>query len=58
MMVLIASLATMIAVLCSCTYINTKMGMPDDWWGEEITEAVIKQETGLDLDLTPASPES
>lgn len=49
--------ALAILLLPSCSYINQKMGLQDDNLGEEVIEAVIKTETGLDIDLTPASPE-
>lgn len=44
-------------MLCSCSAINTKLGLSDDNPIEEIGEAVIEAKTGLDIDLTPGSPE-
>ena len=44
-------------MLCSCSAINTKLGLADDNPIEEIGEAVIEAKTGLDIDLTPGSPE-
>ena len=43
--------------LLSCSYWNDYTGWEDDNAAEEVTEAVIKYETGLDIDLTPRSPE-
>jgi len=43
--------------MCSCGYVNQYLGIKDDNIGEEIAEEVIKKETGLDVDLTPGSPE-
>lgn len=44
-------------ILCSCSTINRQLGIEDDNPIEETVEEVIKSETGLDLDLTPDSPE-
>lgn len=41
-----------------CSWINEKLGQKDDWFGEEFLEDIIEMETGLKLDLTPASPEN
>lgn len=41
----------------ACQLINDKTGMKDDNIVEEITEAVIKSNTGIDIDLIPRSPE-
>ncbi len=43
--------------LCSCSWINSKMGLDDDNLLEEILEEVIKDRTGADIDLTPSSEE-
>jgi hypothetical protein len=43
--------------LVACSYWNDYAGWEDDNPAEEVTEAVIKYETGLDIDLTPRSPE-
>jgi hypothetical protein len=43
--------------LASCSTINEKLHLSDDNLGEEIIEDVIKQETGIDMDLTPNSKE-
>ncbi len=34
-----------------------RAGLEDDNIGEEIVEGVIQSKTGLDVDLTPLSPE-
>lgn len=41
----------------SCNYINQKLGLPDDNIAEELAEELIEQKTGLDIDLTPGTPE-
>ena len=46
-----------IITVAACSQINQKLGLPDDNLGEELIEAAIKIETGLDIDLTPDSPE-
>ena len=48
--------------LCSvfvggCSYINSKLGVSDDHPVEELFEQHIEEHTGLDLDITPDSPE-
>ena len=37
----------------SCSSFNAKLGVEDDWIGEEIMEGVIDHYTGFDIDLTP-----
>lgn len=44
--------------LTSCSYVNKKLGLEDDNVAEEMVEAVIDAKTGLNIDLTPASPEA
>jgi uncharacterized protein YceK len=44
-------------ILGGCSSINSYFGLEDDNPYEEATEAAIKWETGLDVDLTPSSPE-
>lgn len=44
-------------LLSSCDYINPRLGLSNDWWGEELTETGIKMKTGVDVDLSPQSPE-
>lgn len=50
-------LVSFAAFCCGCSYINKKLGLSDDNLGEEIVEEVIEMKTGLDIDLTPSSPE-
>ena len=40
-----------------CSYINKKLKLRDDNFGEEIIEGVIESQLGVDVDLTPESPE-
>lgn len=42
----------------SCTSLNKKFGLSDDNIIEEVAEDVIDREFGVQVDLTPASPES
>lgn len=44
-------------VLSACSEANRKLGVQDDNLVEEIVEEAIKGKTGLDIDLTPATPE-
>ena len=44
-------------LLTSCSWINMKLGLPDDNIGEELVEEVVQMKTGLDLDLTPSTLE-
>lgn len=53
--VMVAVWLTIFAV--GCSYVNKKMGYTDDWIGEEFLEEVIEVKTGIDIDLTPTSPE-
>lgn len=54
-------IALIILSLCilahGCQTLNDKTGMKDDNIIEESIEAVIKAETGIDMDLSPRSPE-
>lgn len=43
--------------LCACEPINRYFSLPDDNLIEESAEFAIKMETGLNVDLTPTSPE-
>lgn len=47
----------LLLLLASCSAINAKLGLTDDNPVEEIGEAIIEAKTGLDIDLTPGSPE-
>ena len=43
---------------CHCVeWLNDKLGMKDDNVVEESVEGVIEHYTGVDVDLTPRSPE-
>lgn len=44
-------------VLGGCQYLNYKIGLADDHPLEEMIEKKIADEIGLDIDLTPDSPE-
>jgi hypothetical protein len=44
-------------VLSGCSGVNRKLGIQDDNLAEEIVEEAIQAKTGLDIDLTPATPE-
>jgi len=46
-----------IAIGFGCTYINGKLGQPDDWVGEELMEEIVKSKTGIDIDFTPETIE-
>lgn len=46
-----------VSMLTGCSYFNKQLGLKDDNLAEEISEVVIKNYTGLDVDLTPESPE-
>lgn len=50
-------LALLPPILAGCSSINGYFSLPDDNAFEETTEAVIHYETGLDVDLTPETPE-
>lgn len=41
-----------------CSAVYAKYNLKDDNMAEEIVESVIEAKTGLDLDLTPNSPEN
>ena len=43
--------------LASCSKVNQKFGLSDDNIFEEMTEKAIEKKIGLDIDLTPSSPE-
>ena len=44
--------------LSSCSQINERLDLEDDNDIEEIVEFVIEYKTGLDVDLTPSTPEN
>lgn len=43
--------------IVGCTALNQRMRLEDDHAGEELIEQVIEAKTGMDLDLSPNSPE-
>ena len=51
------SLMFLVLIVASCSYVNEYLGLPDDNFAEEIAEEVIEAKTGMDIDLTPGSPE-
>ena len=53
--VVLVSLASL--GLCSCSYLNEKLGLQDDNIFEEHFEASVKSKYGFDLDFTPKTPE-
>lgn len=52
-----ALLLALFGILCSCSYVNQQLGLDDDNFGEELIEEAIELKTGLDIDLTPGTPE-
>lgn len=44
-------------LMVSCSYLNRKFSLQDDNLIEESVEAALQHHTGLDVDLTPESPE-
>ena len=62
MRILIMKLVIYILVMGSliggCSYLNQKVGLPDDNFLEELAEDHIEMETGLRIDLTPESKEN
>ena len=50
-------IAALILSLQSCSMINKNLGLSDDNIGEEIVEAVINEQLGVNLDLTPSTSE-
>lgn len=48
---------TTIMTLSGCEPVNRYLGLQDDNIGEELIEEAIKLETGMNVDLTPSSPE-
>lgn len=45
------------ASTAGCSFINKKAGLKDDNIAEELIESLIENKTGLDLDLSPETPE-
>lgn len=44
-------------LLNACSSINKSIGLSDDNMIEEFVEAQIENQTGLDIDLSPSTPE-
>jgi hypothetical protein len=40
-----------------CSHLNQRLGLNSDNFGEELIEWQIQNYTGIDVDLTPDSPE-
>ena len=57
LMKLLLCLVTAAALLGGCSYLNKKLGMPDDNLIEEALEHQIEEHTGVDIDLSPGSQE-
>ena len=51
----------LILILCltfnGCSYVNHKIGFPDDNLIEEIGEEILEGTIGIDIDFTPGTPE-
>lgn len=47
----------LLVLMIASTKCQQQLGLEDDWAGEEIAEAIIKNQIGLDIDITPGSPE-
>lgn len=47
-----------IILLTGCSDINKDVGLRDDNFAEEVVEDIIREGTGVDLDLTPVTPEN
>lgn len=55
--VVLAVLSGAMMVVCSCGTVNKFFGLKSDNAIEEISEQVVEQNTGMDLDFTPETPE-
>ncbi len=64
--VIVSTIASVISVIffvfislifSSCSPINQKLGLEDDNLGEECVEVLIQSQTGMDIDLSPGTPE-
>lgn len=53
----ILNVVVFVVLLSGCHAINQRFGLEDDNVIEEVAEAVLKKETGIDLDFTPDTPE-
>lgn len=51
-------IAIVVAIFCgACGYMNSMFGLSDDNFIEELIESQIEHHLGIDVDLTPDSPE-
>ena len=57
MIIVILILMILSGISGGCSHLNKKLGLKDDNLFEEIMEERIKNQTGLDMDLTPESSE-
>lgn len=57
LMKLVLALVLMAGFIGGCSYLNQKVGLPDDNIIEEAVENKIEDATGLNIDLSPESPE-
>jgi len=57
LMKLVVLLALMGGFVGGCSYLNQKLGMADDNIIEEAIENKIEDTTGLNIDLSPETPE-
>lgn len=57
LMKLVVALILMGGFVGGCSYLNQKLGMADDNIIEEAIENKIEDTTGLNIDLSPESPE-
>lgn len=44
-------------LLLGCSYLNERLHLEDDHFLEESAEALVEEHLGLDIDLSPESPE-
>lgn len=53
----ILSILVLGCAVSACSYLNSRLGLSDDNFIEEILERQIEEKIGIDLDLTPDSKE-
>lgn len=58
MVKLCIGLAVLMVACGGCAYMNQRVGLPDDHAIEEAVESQIETHTGIEIDLTPESPEN
>lgn len=56
-MKVIVVLLLLSSVWGGCSYINKQVGIDDEGPVEEFLEGIIYNQTGINMDLTPESPE-